>query len=133
MRAMAVARAPRGHFVVLAMLGLLVTGCGSEQQSGTAGPSSGGPSVSGNGPSAPPGTQQCASVWKDGVTLDRRYRGCLDGAAFVPRDALGCESGQFIIRYADRYYAVPGGTVHAATTPLDRDRHYRAAVYRCRA
>jgi hypothetical protein len=54
-------------------------------------------------------------------------------AVYVPQDALGCESGQHIVRYADRFYAVPGGTVHAATSPLNGDRKYRAAVYRCRA
>ena len=51
---------------------------------------------------------------------------------FVKADALPCSSGQRIIRYADQYYAVPGGTVHVATKPLDNDRHYRAAAYKCR-
>jgi len=38
-----------------------------------------------------------------------------------------------MVRYADRFYGVLGGTVHEVTSPLDHDRDYLAAVRRCRA
>lgn len=85
-------------------------------------------------PSVPPGTPSCASVWQDGATLPRPYGGCADQSGqYVSKDALACSSGQFIVRYDDRFYAVPGGTVHAVDAPLDRDSEYRAAALRCRA
>jgi hypothetical protein len=119
------------HLPVLAIAALCVTACGS--QASSAHTSGGGPSgQSSSGPSAPPGTPDCASVWNDGSTLPRSYAGCVQDAVYVRADALPCSSGQRIIRYADKYYAVPGGTVHAATKPLDNDRHYRAAAYKCR-
>jgi hypothetical protein len=129
---MFVARAVRLHLPVLAAAALLVTACGSAGSSTTAVDSpSAGPSHS--GASVPPGTPDCSAVWQKGATLPRGYRGCAEDADFVPRDALGCESGQRIVRYANQYYAVPGGTIQAATKPLDHDRQYLAAVRRCRA
>jgi hypothetical protein len=123
----------RAHLLVLASAALFLTACGSEE---TRAESSGGESSaspSAGGETAPPGTPDCTSVWRDGATLPPGYGGCVEDAEFVSRDALGCSSGQRIIRSADHFYAVPGGTVHSSTKPLDRDRKYRAAVYRCRA
>jgi hypothetical protein len=85
--------------------------------------------------SAPAGVPDCETVWQDGATLPRTYRGCVDDTGtVVPRDALGCSSGQRLVSHGDRYYAVPGGTIHeAATTPLADDPEYRTAVRSCRA
>lgn len=130
--AMFVSRA-LAHLPVLALAALLVTACGSQASSGTAADgSSSGPPSDGSSGAAPPGTPHCTSVWHGGATLPRGYQGCVQGTALVRPDALPCSSGQRIIRYADQYYAVPGGTIYATTKPLDHDRHYRAAAYKCR-
>ena len=42
-------------------------------------------------------------------------------------------AGETTMCTAGTFVHVPGGTVHSSTKPLDRDRKYRAAVYRCRA
>lgn len=74
----------------------------------------------------------CEQVWREGERLARGYRGCLEEGTFVPRDVLACSSGQRLVRYADRWYAVLGGIVHEASTPLDRDREYVADARSCR-
>jgi hypothetical protein len=128
---MVVTRGLRLHLPVLALAALCVTACGTQSSStDTSGGAASGPSNS--GPTAPPGTPDCATVWHKGAKLPRVYGGCVQDAVFVKADSLPCSSGQRIIRYADQYYAVPGGTIHAATKPLDNDRHYRAAAYKCR-
>lgn len=84
--------------------------------------------------SLPPGTPPCVSVWKEDATLPRGYDGCSDETGqYVVSDPLACSSGQKIIRFDDHYYAVPGGTIHAADASLDKDSEYRAAALRCRA
>lgn len=118
-------------------LALCAFGCGSSGSSapdaaGTDPTGSPAPSISES--SAPADGPACDSVWQEGATLPRSYRGCVDGSGtLVPRDALGCSSGQRMVSHADRYYAVLGGTIHEATTPLAEDREYRAAVRSCRA
>lgn len=118
---MFVTRGRGAHLAVLALLTLGLTACGSDESSTEATGSS-----SNDMPA-------CASVWQDGATLPRAYGGCVQNDQVVAPDSLGCSSGQRIIRYADSFYAVPGGTVHAATKPLNGDRQYIAAVHRCRA
>jgi hypothetical protein len=132
---MSVTRVVRGLLPALALTGLCLAACGSEEPGADDATSKTQESPSGDtSGSAPSGAQDCATVWQDGGTLPRTYRGCVDdGAHYVPQDALGCESGQRIIRYADRFYGVPGGTVHAVSTSLEKDHEYRAAVLRCRA
>ena len=131
---MLLVRALRAHLLVLPLAALWVTACGSQEpRTETSGGDASSATPSAAGQTSPPGTPDCTSVWREGATLPRGYSGCLEDADFVRRDALGCSSGQRIIRYADRFYAVPGGTIHSSTKPLDRDRKYRAAVYRCRA
>jgi hypothetical protein len=119
---MFVTRGRGAHLAVLALVTLGLTACGSDQSS----------EATGTG-SSTNGMPACTSVWQDGATLPRTYGGCVQDDQVVAPDSLGCSSGQRIIRYADSYYAVPGGTVHAATKPLNGDRQYIAAVHRCRA
>jgi hypothetical protein len=88
------------------------------------------PSKSTSPPADMPG---CADVWRDGAKLPRGYRGCVDGGELVERDVLTCSSGQRMIRYADRFYGVLGGTVHQTAGPLEKDRDYRAAFQSCKA
>ena len=48
-------------------------------------------------------------------------------------DRLGCSSGQSLVRYADRFYGVAGGTVSQTTRPLLEDPDYTETVEGCRA
>lgn len=139
---------------VLAVLALtlLLAGCGSEDDAREAGAtstatdpaslpapssttSSADPAPSTPAaPAIPAGTPDCAEVWVTDATLPRGYGGCVEDGALVKADRLGCESGQAIVRYADRFYGVAGGTVHeAATSPLLDDPDYTDTVARCRA
>lgn len=81
----------------------------------------------------PEGTPECSAVWQEGAALPRTYAGCADPDGYVERDVLACSSGQRMVRYADRFYGVLGGTIHQASGPLEQDRDYMAAIRRCRA
>ena len=123
---------------IAGLVAVLAAGCGTDDAdpapTSATEPSADSSPASSPTPSLPPGTPSCASVWQDGATLPRPYDGCGDESGqYVSKDALSCSSGQFIVRYDDRFYAVPGGIVHAADAPLDRDSEYRAAALRCRA
>lgn len=83
-------------------------------------------------PEVPADAPACEQVWQDGERLPRGYRGCVDAGTYVPSDVIGCSSGQRLVRHADRWYAVLGGTVHEASSPLDKDREYVADVRVCR-
>lgn len=141
---------PRAFVPLLAALALGLGGCGTDDSSSVASDDTPAATSSSSSPAPtppsstsaaaapsdtpPPGTPDCAAVWRDGAKIPRAYRGCVDAdGAYVAKDGLGCSSGQTIIRFADRFYGVAGGTVHEATRPLLSDRDYRAAVVRCRA
>ncbi len=84
-------------------------------------------------PTPPADAPTCGDVWVDGGDIPRFYTGCMEGDVYVERDALGCSSGQRLVRYADRFYGVMGGTVHKAAHMLTQDRDYLAAERRCTA
>lgn len=92
------------------------------------------PTASSEG-STPADGPDCETVWQEGATLPRGYQGCVDSTdTLVPRDALGCSSGQRMVSHDDRFWAVPGGTIHEATAAtLADDSEYAAAVRTCRA
>lgn len=99
----------------------------------TSGSPSGSPSGAASPSSAvPAGTPACAEVWRAGGTVPRGYRGCEQDGAFVAQDALGCSSGQRIVRFDDRWWAVPGGPVQEAAGPLAEDPDHLADVRSCR-
>jgi len=130
---MFVTRVLRTQLLVLVLAALCLSACGSDEPDTKDAVASDSPSPSA-GESMPPGTPDCSTVWQDGATIPRGYKGCADeGQAYVRLDGLSCSSGQLIIRFDDQFYGVAGGEVHEATAPLDRDREYRAAVLRCRA
>lgn len=82
----------------------------------------------------PPGTPDCADVWKKGAMIPRTYQGCADNAgAYVERDTLACSSGQRMVRYADRFWGVLGGTVNEANGSLDGDHDYKVSMRNCSA
>lgn len=75
----------------------------------------------------------CADVWQDGETMPAGYRGCLDGDTKVARESRYCEFGKPLLTYADRFYAVPRGTIHEVRGSLEKDRGYRRALASCTA
>ncbi|WP_134764555.1 hypothetical protein [Nocardioides sp. 1609] len=153
---------PRAGAALVALLlaGVVLTGCGSDDDGDATGPTSGSPSSStGDAPSdtasategpddtaaptetgepttsavpVPEGTPTCADVWVAGATLPRTYSGCAEGETLVAADRLGCSSGQRIVRYADRFYAVAGSDITETSGPLAQDPDYGDAVARCR-
>jgi hypothetical protein len=72
-------------------------------------------------------------VWTAGATIPLAYKGCLKGGQPVQADNLGCSSGQKLVRYADRFYGVAGGTIYQANPPLNSDKGYLKMVRTCRA
>jgi hypothetical protein len=83
-------------------------------------------------PTTPP-WPACEEVWVEGAKLPGAYRGCLESDQPVEADNLSCSSGQRIVRYADRFYGVPGGTIKQTDGPLDKDKGYLKSVRVCRA
>lgn len=125
----------------LPLVALCAFGCGS---SGSSTPDAAGtdssstpdtPVTSDSTPgSTPADGPACETVWRVDETLPRTYRGCVDSTGtVVPRDALGCSSGQRLVRHDDRFWAVLGGTIHEASSTLADDPDYRTAVRSCRA
>lgn len=126
----------------VAALSLTLAGCGSDGSDTPGDPStsasvsetSAPTSPSESSATVPADAPTCTDVWQADATLPRAYAGCVDDTdAYVKADKLRCSSGQAIVRYADHWYAVPGGTIHQTTAVLDKDRDYNAAVRRCRA
>lgn len=154
--------APVARLLPALVLGLVVlAGCGSEDAEPTAGDSAGDtagdtasstpsdaatssaspepseptsePTTSAS-PEVPAGTPACGEVWVEDARIPRGYRGCVDDTgAYVRADRLGCSSGQALIRYADRFYGVAGGTVSRTAGPLLDDPDYTETVEGCRA
>ena len=130
---MSVTRVLRAQLPVLVLAALCFTACGSDEPKASDAVVNDDASAS-TGPSLPPGTPDCATIWQDGEIIPQAYAGCADGdQQYVKRDGLPCSSGQLIVRFDDQFYGVAGGTVHEAKSPLEQDREYRAAVLRCRA
>ena len=119
---------------VLAALALASCGQQDGGESADDRPASGSSASAPSGEEAPPGTPECTDIWVAGGQIPRGYHGCADEAgAFVERDVLGCSSGQRMVRYADRFWGVLGGTVNEADGSLDEDRDYRESMRNCSA
>jgi hypothetical protein len=125
-----------GGLVPLLLVPMLLVACGTEEESPTASDATSSESTSGSAgeeSSVPPGARECADVWREGARLQRVYRGCVDNGEYVKAEATSCSSGQRMVRYADSYYAVLGGTIHHVSGTLEQDRDYRAAIRSCTA
>lgn len=127
-------RGGRRRAVAVLLAALFPLGaCGSDAGEDT---SANDPSTTGTpstSASVPAGAPECADVWKDGGTIPRTYQGCVEDGTYVKRDAIACESGQFLIRYDDRFWGADGGKVHEVDASLEEDRDYRAATRVCTA
>lgn len=110
-----------------------VSACGDDTGDGGAdstGSASESPSASASTASATP---DCAEVWTAGQTLPTSYKGCMSEGQMVAADRFECSSGQVLVTYGDRYYAVLGGPVNDVGKPLEASRQYRSAWRSCSA
>ena len=112
--------------VLLAATALVstLTGCGEDGDGGGSSASSSTPSPTGS-------AVACEDVW-GGEMLPDPYEGCSEDGEVVRPERMECSSGQVIVTYGDRYYAVPGGPVNDVG-PLSDSKQYRQAVRRCTA
>lgn len=129
--------------LVATVLGLVLSACGasSGEQGNDSGSAQASPTESPSGgatttasPTADPsaaGLPACRDVWRAGKTLPNRYAGCADSGTAVAADDLACSSGQSIVTYAERFYAVRGGPIRRVAD-VDRSADYREMVETCR-
>lgn len=116
---------------------VLLAGCGSDSDD-TAADDTGASSSPSTPASEEPddssagGFPTCEEVWQEGATLAEDYLGCMDGATPVDLDGIECESGQFIITYDDRFWAVADGPIAMADGALLDDPDYQDVLASCR-
>lgn len=82
-------------------------------------------------PTIPADAPDCAAVWSNGAKLPNGYKGCVADGKYVRADTLSCSSGQGIVKYDDRFWAVRGGTIAQADDIYESDI-YLDSVARCR-
>lgn len=135
---------------VVAVLVVALTGCGSGEQPGDAGvdPStSSTPTSVGASPTPAPSTEAtatqsgvaasgpvCADVWQAGLTLPRGYKGCVDkDGSWVKADVIPCSSGQVVVVYGNRHYAVGRHAVVETVTRVQQDPTFKNLRAACTA
>lgn len=119
------------------VLGIGLAGCGNT----AAGPGASASTMStpaDSSPASPTASPavvlpDCAKVWVVGKKLAGNYQGCTSAGNPVKADRISCSSGQVMVRYLDRFYAVRGGTVTKAGKPgLNHDQEYLHRIRVCR-
>ncbi|HWI43960.1 MAG TPA: hypothetical protein VNS81_10085 [Nocardioides sp.] len=133
------------RLAVVAALLLLLAGCGSddtEPRSAAGSPSatttpsvpaSSAPTTSSapTRPAVPADAPRCGDVWVGGRVLPRDYKGCVAKGDYLRAEVLSCSSGQGIVRYDRRFWAVKGGRISHAPDII-KSRTYLDVVARCR-
>lgn len=120
---------------------LLAGACGDDEPGPTAAAdasTTGSPTTGPTGPTtgstgSTDALPDCAEVWVADARLPRGYAACADAGEAVRPERLHCEFGKPLLTHADRFWAVPGGTVHRSHGPLGEDPDYRAALASCTA
>lgn len=72
----------------------------------------------------------CSEVWVAGAILPASYRGCEEDGRSVKPQRRFCSSGQKIVIYGGRFYAVLGHSVQE-TESLRTDRDFRRTMRVC--
>lgn len=143
-------RAGQPRALAIAALALLALGgCGDAASDSTAsGPTAAETSTSASAPSTTPAQQSaspsaspaatglpaCADIWRVGVRMPVRYRGCAKGGEVVRAAARPCESGRSLITYGEHLFAMEGGTVSGAKgKALLSQPAYKDLLARCTA
>lgn len=117
-----------------ALVCLLVAGCGGEEPKQTREIVAGNDATSSASETSTveslPDWPDCSEVWVADAAFPAKYRGCLADGVAVRADTVTCSSGQALVTYDDRFYAVKGEHVNE-TQGLGRDRAYRRAMNAC--
>ena len=113
-------RTPAAGLLVAGVL-LLSAGCGSDDGGTATDPAPTAPTSSTAPAAAHP---DCATVWVEGSRLAAGYRGCDADGTFVAARRIECSSGQTIVRYDNRYWAVRGGLIKAVDGGLNASKAY---------
>ena len=111
---------------------LLLAACGDDEPTTASDPAGESSGPTGGAGEDLPDWPSCEEVWVAEGTLPKGYKGCLDGGTAVKADKQACSSGQVLVVYDDRYYAVVGGPVNE-TDGLAEDSKYRSAKQSCLA
>jgi hypothetical protein len=72
----------------------------------------------------------CASVWVAGKKLSDHYAGCTTAGAAVLAHEMYCESGQHLVVFRNRFFAVRSGKIFASRDAR-RDPRYRQILTLC--
>jgi hypothetical protein len=123
--------------IVACCLALTLSACGGNDDTAddpAAVPTTGLPTLS-QTPSATPSNllpqlPGCDEVWVGDQKLPVRYLGCDVGGKPVRAKATHCESGQKIVTYDGRFYAVPGRPINDVGD-LETSADYQAALASC--
>lgn len=127
-------RTARTHVLGLALVIGLAAGasaCGEREAEPKAAPSSSSPTTPTK--QATPVIPDCGHVWKAGKRFPEDYRGCKANGKLVKAAPIICESGQYIYRYQDHFYATDNAPVRQTKGPLRADPQYQRTYRACTA
>jgi hypothetical protein len=75
----------------------------------------------------------CATVWRDGRTLDAAYRGCVTSQGWVKAQVYQCADGHRMVTFAHVFYAQPGRRITRSDSTLAKDTAFRHTMAVCGA
>lgn len=86
-------------------------------------------------PATPPQAKvpDCVAVWKAGKVFPEDYPGCMANDKLVAAAPIICETGQYIYRYQDHFYATNNAPVRHTKGPLREDPQYKRTYRACTA
>lgn len=115
--------------VTLVLPMALATACGADEPTTASDPAVSTSST----PSETPAAQepQCSDVWQPEAKLPGGYEGCYEESRLVKANGRYCEFGKPLFTYADRFYAVPAGTIKVAQKPFAQDAGYQDTLAKC--
>jgi hypothetical protein len=115
------------HLVALSVVAVAaLAGCGSDDGSGDVADES--PATS--APTHATDLPFCSDIWVADAQLPSDYQGCEEDGQAVKPDRQSCSSGQKIVTYDDRFYAVMGGPVQE-TDGLASDPDFKRTMRVC--
>ena len=117
---------------IAAALLLFAAGCGDDDGSDAPDSAASDSASESLSPTATPEGPDCATVWVEGQTLDRAYRGCVQDGVLVTAEKVGCSSGQTFVLFNDEFWAVKGGLIKQASGGLASNPDYRDDMAACR-
>ena len=126
----------RAGAAVAALSAALTLGaCGSDSSTTAADPAgSAAPSSSATPTASPdPTGPACATVWRNGRTLETAYRGCVTPQGWVKAQVYQCADGHRVVTFAHVFYAQPGRRITRSDSTLAKDTAFRHTMAVCGA